>query len=98
MSSKIAAIATHLPARVVTNDDLAAVHPDWNMASVAERAGVRSRHIAAADETAFDLVEGRVRQAAGRDGGGASTRSSSARSRRTTSCRRTRICCMTISS
>ena len=57
MSSKIAAIATHLPARVVTNDDLAAAHPDWNMSSVAERAGVRSRHIAAVDETAFDLVK-----------------------------------------
>lgn len=57
MSSKITAIATHLPARVVTNDELAAAHPDWNMASVADRAGVRSRHIAAADETAFDLVK-----------------------------------------
>lgn len=57
MSSRIAAIATHLPARIVTNDELAAAHPDWNMNSIAERAGVRARHIAAAGETAFDLAK-----------------------------------------
>lgn len=57
MKSRIAAIATHLPQRVVTNAELAIEHPDWNMQSVAERAGVQSRHIAEADETAFDLIK-----------------------------------------
>ena len=58
MTSRITAIATHLPEHVVTNDDLEADNPDWNMEATTERAGVHSRHIAAADETAFDLARG----------------------------------------
>lgn len=56
MRTRITAIATHLPARVVDNAELAAAHPDWNMPLVSERAGVLSRRIAGADETAYDLV------------------------------------------
>lgn len=56
MKSRILAIATHLPGGIVSNADLEAENPDWNMRSVVERAGVISRHIAAPDETAFDLV------------------------------------------
>ena len=56
MKSRVAAIAVHLPERVVTNAELEAEHPDWNMRSVAERAGVVSRHVAAPGETAFDLA------------------------------------------
>lgn len=44
-----------LPEQVVTNDDLAAANPTWDMSSVEARAGVRARHIALPDETAFDL-------------------------------------------
>src|SRR5258708_26317711 len=56
MSSRIAAIATHVPEGVVTNSDLEAENPKWDMAVIAERAGVHSRHIAREGETAFDLA------------------------------------------
>lgn len=51
----IGEISVALPAHVVTNEMLAAEQPDWDMARVARRTGVQSRHIAAADETALDL-------------------------------------------
>jgi 3-oxoacyl-[acyl-carrier-protein] synthase III len=52
---EIADIAYHLPDRVVTNDDLGEIHPDWDMDRVGSRAGVLSRHVAADGETALDL-------------------------------------------
>jgi len=54
-ASNISEIAFALPEQVVTNEVLASEHPDWNMARVARRTGVTSRHIASADETALDL-------------------------------------------
>lgn len=53
--TSIRAIAGALPERVVTNADLDRENPDWGMEAVAELVGVRSRRVAAADETAFDL-------------------------------------------
>jgi len=55
MPLAIADITYSLPARVVTNDDLAVEQPTWDMARVASRTGVLRRHIAE-DETAFDLA------------------------------------------
>ncbi|HSR53106.1 MAG TPA: ketoacyl-ACP synthase III [Acidobacteriota bacterium] len=55
--ARLTAIASHLPERVVTNDDLAEMHPEWDMKLIEARAGVRERHFAAADETAVDLAE-----------------------------------------
>jgi len=51
----IGPIAVHLPARVETNDQLQAEFPDWDLPLIAEKTGIYSRHIAAADETASDL-------------------------------------------
>jgi 3-oxoacyl-[acyl-carrier-protein] synthase-3 len=48
-------ISVALPAGEQSNDDLARENPGWDMAQVAARAGVDSRRISAADETAFDL-------------------------------------------
>jgi 3-oxoacyl-[acyl-carrier-protein] synthase-3 len=48
-------ISVELPERVLTNEDLARENPGWDMASVAERAGVDSRRVAGPSETAFDL-------------------------------------------
>lgn len=45
-----------LPERIVTNDDLAVENPSWQMERVATKAGVLSRHVAAAGETALDLA------------------------------------------
>jgi 3-oxoacyl-[acyl-carrier-protein] synthase-3 len=51
----VAGIAYALPAREVTNADLQAEHPDWDMPRVAEKVGIHARRIAAPDETAADL-------------------------------------------
>lgn len=45
-----------LPERIVSNQDLAAQNPDWNMENVARKTGIQSRRIAAEDETASDLA------------------------------------------
>lgn len=52
----IKGIAYHLPAREVTNAELAAEHPAWDIPRVEARAGVRARRIAAPGETALDLA------------------------------------------
>jgi 3-oxoacyl-[acyl-carrier-protein] synthase III len=56
MRPAIRAIATYLPERVVTNDELGAENPSWDMDLVSEKTGVLSRHIARDDETALDLA------------------------------------------
>ncbi|REK13060.1 MAG: ketoacyl-ACP synthase III [Planctomycetota bacterium] len=48
-------IAVHLPERVETNDDLAALFPKWDLDLIYSKTGIRSRHIAAPDECASDL-------------------------------------------
>jgi 3-oxoacyl-[acyl-carrier-protein] synthase-3 len=52
----IAAITYAVPAREVTNEDLAREHPDWRMAVVARRTGVLSRRWCEPHETALDLA------------------------------------------
>ncbi len=52
----IEAIASALPAQVVSNADLATENPSWLMDQVAARSGVLSRHLAAPGETALDLA------------------------------------------
>ena len=53
--TRIRSIASALPERRVTNEDLVRENPSWDMAAVTERAGVRTRRVAAPDETSFDL-------------------------------------------
>ena len=55
MPAAISGIAYALPAKVVSNADLAMEHPDWDMARVEVRTGVLRRHIADS-ETALDLA------------------------------------------
>lgn len=57
MRAVIRDIAAALPEQVVTNASLQAEHPEWNFVMLAEKAGVKQRHVAAADETALDLGE-----------------------------------------
>jgi 3-oxoacyl-[acyl-carrier-protein] synthase-3 len=54
--AKIAAIEYFLPKKIVTNADLRRENPSWDMDRVAQKSGVLSRHIAAPNETAFDLA------------------------------------------
>jgi 3-oxoacyl-[acyl-carrier-protein] synthase-3 len=55
--ARIAAIATHLPDTVLTNQDLAGLYPGWPAEKILEKTGIRERRICAPDETAVDLAE-----------------------------------------
>lgn len=57
MSVHIKHISWHLPEHPVTNDWLHQENPAWDMAKVEERAGVKTRYVAASDQTALDLAE-----------------------------------------
>lgn len=59
--ARIEGIEYSLPQLVVTNEDIAAAHPEWRMAEVAKRTGVITRHIASPTETALDLSESACR-------------------------------------
>jgi len=56
MPVQIAQIEYHLPAKLVTNEMLAAENPLWDVSNVATRMGVLSRRIAEPTETALDLA------------------------------------------
>lgn len=51
----LAAIAVHFPERVLGNDELAALFPQWSAAKILEKTGIETRHIAAENECASDL-------------------------------------------
>lgn len=55
--AKIGKIGIYLPERIVTNDDLQKEFPQADFESFEKTVGVRSRHIAAPNETALDLAE-----------------------------------------
>jgi len=57
MNATIAGIDCALPARRVTNAELAERHPDWDLPKIAQRAGVLERRICDPGETALDLGE-----------------------------------------
>lgn len=58
----IKAISYYLPERVVTNEELLKEFPEWSVEKVAAKVGVKSRHIAAEDETAGDMAEKAARK------------------------------------
>ena len=53
--TRICEIATALPDREITNDELSRENPSWPVEQIAELVGVESRRIVADGETAFDL-------------------------------------------
>jgi len=53
----IAGIEYTLPSCCVSNTDLAALHPEWNMDQITARTGVTSRRWCDGDETALDIAE-----------------------------------------
>lgn len=55
MDAYIAGIACHLPDGVVSNEELQAENPGWDLARLEKKVGIRQRHIAAPGETASDL-------------------------------------------
>lgn len=56
MEAYINAISYYVPKRVVTNEDLAREFPEWSVHKIESKIGIRSRHIAASDETAVDMA------------------------------------------
>lgn len=54
--ARIADIAMHLPERVLRNDELAAIYPDWSSEKIFEKTGIAERRVAAPTETAGDLA------------------------------------------
>ena len=62
MKAFIKGISYYLPERVVTNEELVSVFPEWSVDKVAQKVGVYSRHLAAEDETAGDMAEKAARR------------------------------------
>ena len=56
MALKIDFIEYYLPQKIVTNSDLDAENPSWEMDKMAQKTGVLQRHIAEDNETSFDLA------------------------------------------
>lgn len=54
--ARIVDIAMHLPQRILGNDELAAIYPDWSTEKILEKTGIAERRIAAPMETAGDLA------------------------------------------
>ena len=56
MKTSILGIDSYLPAKSVTNADLAKEFPDWSVERIAEKTGILERHLAAPDQCASDLA------------------------------------------
>ena len=53
--ARIAMLATLLPVQLLSNETLAALHPEWLADKIPAKTGIHERHIPVADETAGDL-------------------------------------------
>lgn len=56
MHAAIEAVDFQLPERTETSEELSRRHPDWPLDKLAERTGVRARHVAGEHECASDLA------------------------------------------
>lgn len=56
MNIGIEFIEYYLPERIVSNNEIQSMHPDWDVEKVGAKSGVFNRHIASISETAFDLA------------------------------------------
>lgn len=52
----IKAISYYLPERVVTNEEIVSDFPEWTVEKIAEKVGVRQRHVAGEEECVTDLA------------------------------------------
>ncbi len=62
MYARIAAIEYFLPERTLTTEDLAAEYPEWSVAAIDAKTGIRTRHIASEHECASDLAVNAARR------------------------------------
>ena len=56
MKAFVRSIACHLPERTLTNEQLVADFPDWDVEKIAEKTGIHSRRLASEGECASDLA------------------------------------------
>lgn len=56
MKAYIKDIAYYLPEKVLTNEEIAKLFPEWSAEKVANKVGITERHISAEDETATDMA------------------------------------------
>lgn len=56
MDAYIKAVSCYLPEKVVTNDELAEIFPEWDAEKVSKKTGIVNRHISAQEETATDMA------------------------------------------
>jgi 3-oxoacyl-[acyl-carrier-protein] synthase-3 len=56
MRAYIKAISYYLPDRIITNEDLVNLFPEWSVEKIATKIGVSVRHIVGKNETAADLA------------------------------------------
>jgi 3-oxoacyl-[acyl-carrier-protein] synthase III len=54
--ARIVDLAAHLPQQVLSNEELAALYPEWSADKILAKTGIRSRRVAAPGETAGDLA------------------------------------------
>ena len=58
----IAGIEYYLPERILDNEELSGLFPDWTPEQIEKKTGVVARHIAAEDETSTDMAERATRK------------------------------------
>ncbi len=62
MDAAIQAIEYYLPAKVLSNEHLAAEFPDWTIDKIQGKTGIVERHVVSGDECASDLAEAAARK------------------------------------
>lgn len=56
MKAYIKGISYYLPEKVVTNEDLVKLFPEWTVEKISKKIGISERHVTADDETAGDMA------------------------------------------
>ncbi|WP_309620626.1 ketoacyl-ACP synthase III [Salinibacterium sp.] len=56
MKARIRAVESYLPAKILTNEDLAAEFPEWTVEKISAKTGISRRHIADDDEFSSHLA------------------------------------------
>lgn len=58
MNAYIKAISYCLPEKVLTNEEIASLFPEWTVEKIEKKIGIKTRHITADNETASDIAIG----------------------------------------
>ncbi len=56
MDVYIKKIVSYLPQKVLTNEELVSIFPEWDAEKVAKKTGIKERHVAADNETSADMA------------------------------------------